>query len=767
LAVETNLRIVAPGMAVRIAVRVALVELSSQGSDMHERLCSTIRNRLGLAAVPVGDKIGRLYIATDQPFETAQFDGDDWTAKVADSGDPTRYLTLESEEGRNLIPTLIERALQVRLARKTRLWSLDSARILYEPRPFVQRDGVRGFRRFEISTEFIEGIGVGVAVDLGSAFFSTESVAYYFAGDVDESESQRRQRGFNDLTGRQQGQKGTLLYDTGQRRTKCYFVDAPSGSTCGRTPPIRAKGKTFDSLIDYYRQTYPTLPVNEGSMAVRVSFVGLERSQWVAGDRLSIRIMNDDLPRSLRSVDKIPPHERKRLIQTFWDLAGDDPLDRVAAGMLPGFWRPDSDRVHHCQFPQLEFGANQVLRPPSIQPGSIKQHFKDRRRALHQHGCYHVPPTSPRTLYGLCPADIQTEAKQYLADLVRNINRWAGLRLQNSLVEYNTITDAAIKLRKQARQGAALFVLDSEPTSYFEAAFQLPNWRIKRLTQNTLKDHYKSLKEGSIDRRSGAESYAEGRRKWDSYVAMGTYDVLQQIDAIAWRISDLGPFEAVLAIDVGHDRKHMAASILVARDAARSPNFTIRSFVVDKPDSKHEAINRRLLADLLVSLMKPLFPMGSDPLASLLVLRDGLWLGDERSGVSDALSRLEAAGCCMSLTSVSYGELHKSTQKSFRIWSVDEKGRVENPDEGTAIQLSGSRFLLATTGRNTLTMGTADPLLVVSKEGVNACQMVDVVFAGCQLNWSSPSKAQRLPAVFKRTDEDLETRFAQDVRKIA
>jgi hypothetical protein len=95
------------------------------------------------------------------------------------------------------------------------------------------------------------------------------------------------------------------------------------------------------------------------------------------------------------------------------------------------------------------------------------------------------------------------------------------------------------------------------------------------------------------------------------------------------------------------------------------------------------------------------------------------------------------------------------TQKSFRMWTVDDRDRVENPDEATAVQLSHSRFLLATTGRNTLTMGTADPLLVVASDHGRGAQLAAVVFAGCQLNWSSPSKAQRLPAVFKRTDEEL------------
>jgi hypothetical protein len=56
---------------------------------------------------------------------------------------------------------------------------------------------------------------------------------------------------------------------------------------------------------------------------------------------------------------------------------------------------------------------------------------------------------------------------------------------------------------------------------------------------------------------------------------------------------------------------------------------------------------------------------------------------------------------------------------------------------------------------------------VVSTDGTPVSDLARVAFAAAQLNWANPSKSQRLPMVFKRTDEDLESRYAQDIRKIA
>src|SRR5262249_9772928 len=156
---------------------------------------------------------------------------------------------------------------------------------------------------------------------------------------VPKDEQQRRSRIFMTMTKRQMGQKGTLLYDTGRSHHKCYFEQAPEGVTCGGTEKIRIKGRTYESLFAYYRANYPTLAVTDDTPAVKVSFVGLGKPQWVAADRLTARVMNEDLPGALSSVDKIAPASRYEVLQEFWKRLEDKPLGLVAAGFEKGYWR--------------------------------------------------------------------------------------------------------------------------------------------------------------------------------------------------------------------------------------------------------------------------------------------------------------------------------------------------------------------------------------------------------------------------------------------
>ena len=76
---------------------------------------------------------------------------------------------------------------------------------------------------------------------IGTAFFTTRSLDYFFDPEVSDVEYRRRRGWFDRLTDRQSGQKGTLLYDNGRTRTKCYFEDAPHGVT-GTGVPTPTEG---------------------------------------------------------------------------------------------------------------------------------------------------------------------------------------------------------------------------------------------------------------------------------------------------------------------------------------------------------------------------------------------------------------------------------------------------------------------------------------------------------------------------------------------
>jgi hypothetical protein len=75
--------------------------------------------------------------------------------------------------------------------------------------------------------------------------------------------------------------------------------------------------------------------------------------------------------------------------------------------------------------------------------------------------------------------------------------------------------------------------------------------------------------------------------------------------------------------------------------------------------------------------------------------------------------------------------------------------------------------LLCTTGSATLQKVTADPVLLVGRgDRLPMDRIADHFFSSAQHNYSSPGVAQRLSAGLKRTDEELEARGAQEIRRI-
>ncbi|MDP9350111.1 MAG: hypothetical protein M3P51_00990 [Chloroflexota bacterium] len=767
--IETNIRVVNPGSRLYVPVRRVEVAGPHLTPDLLERACGSLRHRHGLAAVRAPGEGVCLLVAATAPVEPVCVEQEEWELELRDSGLPAERLALTDPHGPDLVAPLVERALEARLARSTEMWTLDSPRIWYEPRPFQVDDGVAAYHRYEVSVSYIEGVGVGIALDVGTAFFTEQTLAYYFDDTVSEEERRHRQARFAALAGRQEGQKGTLLYDNGRTRVKCYLESAPEGVTCATTGRIRVKGESYASLLEYYRRNYPRLRVDGAARAIRVSFPGVSRPQYVAADRVWARVMNDDVPDSLGSVDKLEPAARRTLIQAFWSRLGPNPLGRVAPGLRPGFWRPGEDRTLRLAMPTLTFGGDRCLLPPAEPtPEAYRAHYRRRLELLESEGCFRVPPTLERTLYCAYPCRVEAQARRLAEDLAGTVERLCGRTVSVELVGYNSVDGAVRVLRDGVRSGAALFVLDAEPTAYHDVAFGLADWRVKRVTQQMLHKHYRYLTQGVWDRRTRSLSEGRGRARWRDFVLLNALDILQLLDVVPYRADQLGPYEAQLVIDVGHDRRHTAVSLLIARDGASCPDFLIVSDVQHKADHHHEEINPVLLADHVSGVFDGAMRGCSDAIGSLLVIRDGRFYGSETQGIDTALGRLVERGHIGPDARVDFVELHKDTLKSIRVWEVEEgTDAVTNPLEGTAVRLGGSRLVAASTGSATLHQGTAEPYLLTAN---GRCPSLEdaalATFGSAQLNWSSPRVAQRHALPLKRTDEELTARAAQEIRRL-
>jgi hypothetical protein len=689
---------------------------------------------------------------------------------IQDAGEPAFELRGTDAASRELLATLIERALTIQVQHNTKLWRMRSWRTWYEPKPFERRDGVSAFQRYDISTSWVDDEGVVVSVGVGTAFFTTETLAYFFDPNLSASERSQRRDLFDRLTQRQQQRKkGTLLYRNGKSITKCYFVDAPEGMTCATTGLIRIANKSYGSLLEYYRDVNPNLQVDDSDVVVRVSFPGLDGGGvYVAAKLLVARIMNDNVPERLKSVDKLPPDIRRNKVETFWQQLGRQPFGRGVPGPTVGLWQPKPEKVHQLTMPDLMFGKGARLIAPSDAGSNFSENYRQRMSMLETHGCYYVPPTTERTIYYALPNSIpQNTRQQLIDDLTKKINGLAkGPVLSSIPVLYSSISDAVSQLRKY-EAGAVIFILNDEPNAYHEVAFQLDGWRVKRITSRVLLSKYQEMQNGSNRRDgNGRSDPQKGRNRWRDFIVENALDVLQLLDVIPYRVTQLGPYDAILVIDVGEDRRYQAVSLLVMRNQGLIPECIIVRHVVPKPDIHSEAINPVILGDLMLEIVNRGIRTTRDPLQSILIVRDGKTVDREPDGYAEGITKIQAAKKLTENARIDIVDVHKDTLRHLRFWDVTESNAV-NTLEGTVLKLDADTVLIATTGVSTLHQGTANPLLIVGNGRCsNILDAAQAIFAACQLNWSSPKMSQRLPLPLKVTDEELAARLAQEIRRI-
>lgn len=766
--IETNIRLVYPGSNLYLWTRQIHLDGPHVTHDLVEKACGQLRWRHGLVAIPHVSNPHSLLVVARNPVPDIHLESDEWELNATDTGQPEQQITWDSPNGPSILALLVERIFLTQIETRTNLWRLDSNSIWYEHSPFIQEDGIAVYQRYEIGTMPIDNEGIGISVDVGTAFFSSENLAYFFDGGGDVDERKRREELFLRLTGRQDGQKGTLLYDNSRSKVKCYFESAPPGMTCATTGSMLVKKKHYNSLLEYYRAEYPALPVSESTPVVRVSFKGIEHPQPVAADRVYVRVMNDSIPESLKSVDKIPPEDRREIVlKRFWPLLEPDPLGKHAPQLCTGFWHPRADQILQFKIPELMFGKQRILSAPTSADAALyNDNYRHRLSMLKQAGCYRVPPNIARTIYCAFPMRLGDKPAQQLAsDLTRVINGWIGKNIQIQLLPYDSVDNAIEQLKDTQASGMVIFVLNTQPRAYFQAAYQLAGWRIKRITEEVLYEHYGYLTKGIWKpKKKDYDQYA-GKSRWQGFINMNALDVIQQLDVIPFRINQAGPYEAQLIIDVGRDKRHFALSLLIARPSDKSPDFHLISHVFPKTDKQREGINPVALQEAMVELLRER-PRRFDPIGSLLVMRDGQVVDGEPEGFDEGIAELAKIGLISPDVCIDWVEIHKDTLKYIRMWNITDEGKIENPLIGTAILLNNNMIVMATTGSPTLHQGTAEPVLIVSDGRCKdlygaACAH----FEGSQLNWSSPNVAQKLHIGLKRTDEDLKARDTQEIRR--
>jgi len=758
--IETNIFLIRGGVNISMKTNKVLVRAQNLSHELIQKVCNKLQHSSLVPALPYRiDKDWTIIIPASRAVTKGKFEGEDWVVEIENGGNGP-LLQFCNNQDHFLLASLIERGLLIEIKKKTELWNFDSPRMWYEPKPFMNSGDINAFRRYEISVFPLENVGMGVCINVGTAFFSSLSVAGY----IGNGNGELRKR-FEHLSNRQNGQKGTLIYDTGLGKYKCYFEEYLEGVTCESTGLMRIRGKTYDNLFVYCKQRHPSMSINPSDPVAKVSFVGIKNAQPVPANRLHLRLMNDVLPRKLSQVDKISPDDRGKLIISVmkglkWCISEQDHLH-----VVDKLWIPQNEAIIHFNPPSLEFGNGQFFTGPNkLSVDEYRLYFRNRMKLLNQYGCYYVPPQIERKIYFALPTQTAKEvAERLVVDITRQIARWTNKPIENEIIRYDSIQQLVSVLHSRSSSGMSIVVFDDhDPTTYFNLSYDLKQWRIKRITSQELSKQCSRL---NCINSNGHDGVPKELRDWQSFTILNALDVLQKLDCIPWRVENTSNYEAQLVIDVGQDRRYFALSILICRYKNARPDFMLETITKQKIDVKSETINRLALRDGILEIFRRISRHSYQPLKSMLILRDGRESGQEFEGVEEAHTLLEQENIFVKNATVHVVDFHKQTLKGARLWSNLDGARC-NAIEGTAILFDQNTLLLNNTGIATLHQGTVDPLLLVARSNHVDMRMVGLfVNATSQLNWSNPRVAQRLPLPLKRTDDELNDRYAQEVRR--
>jgi hypothetical protein len=739
--------------------------------ELRASVCSKLRHRHGIVAVPSPFESSEILILGRNRLPVYQLHDKNWRADLHDTGNEVR-LRPESEDDQQVFADLLERSLVVAFEQSCGYWRLSQTlRNWYAEEPIAAVDGVEVISRMSFSTVRLGNPGVGIVFDAGYLNRTQLTVADFFDPSLSSAERSRRRRDFDRFRNRAERRKGTLLYMTYEQVVPvCYFERFADGVTCGTTGPVMRE----DSLFDYCRERYPKLSLKRDDLVAYVSFPGLHTQVPVPAKWLRLRVMTDEEQsyRGLGQFKTLTPNQRHEATVKGWELSQVvvERLMGCEAGV--GLWSPPPERCELLPCPELQFGKGRTVVPPKEATSSeYGRYYRERLEKLKGGGLYYYPAAVERKLFLITPkkADGWTPELQtaFIADFGKVIQDIAGSRFSITEVredDPDRIVEALGKIaHSQGDAGTAVIVFDervASGASYYLLAHGLKGWNLKRLTRGQVIRKWQGRQQGRT-----AEDRKKADRRWLDMVTLSVLDTLDQMEAIPWRLADW-PYEACLAIDVGEGRRHFAMSLLICRADDRQPSFVRISESWPKGDHQRETINPVILRDKILQLFNIYEDPGFTALNSILFLRDGRLCGEEEGAITEAIDRLQQKDLLAQDVSADFVEVHKKSMKHLRMWMPQDRGRV-NILEGQAIYLDGEVALLSCTGATTLPgTATADPCVLVLRQGQDIRRAAKAFFALAQLNYSSPNKAQRYAHPIRDTDSRLQQRMAEDMRGI-
>ena len=773
LSKSTFTRIVKSGKNLTMEVQIIRLRNHDNLSGKQiQTICSALGNHHNIAATPYrinGMQAIAVNARVNIPCNSKQVENNrkEMLTVDFDFSPAESTLRFSNPSHRQMLADLYVRNLVIRV-NNTKIYkriSSDSHRIFYVKEAFRKERDIGAFQRFALSDVIIDEVGIGVNVEASTAFFSLKSVAQYYKDGKQERLFELMDRmSLNTNSSSNQGRerRGTLTFYAPNRIQTCYFEKIVFGETCGSPYPNTIEGVRYENLTEYYKKHKGYISDND-PVAV-VSFRELSNVR-VPANKLYVRVFNDKLPRELVNVDKIEPEFREKDINLFWDSIGKNPNGNDFNDFEENrFYKPSSDRSGIIKLPGLMFGKNSksqnviLAAPHRLSINAYRNHFQNRKRYLDRYGCYHVPPTIEQEIHFPFPqsANLSETLKDRLAsDVCIKVGKLTNSDIDYRLHDYNNHIEAAYTLKQETEDetGMTVFTFNSRsPASYYQISSELSDWGLKRLTVKELRRKYNDLQRGK-------------KNKWDAYIDLIAYDVIQEMNCVPWVLTRKLNYNIHLAIDVSEKFRYYNLSLMVQNEDMPFPiliNNTYR-----KTDDYRETINAEFLEDGIRSILEDAKHRIGDTLNSknMLIYRDGKDCEKEFLTIQKIIPNLIDTGLRNTDLEWDFVEYRKSMMQNLRIYDSN-KGKAERALEGSYFDVHTNDWtIITTTGAATVRQGTPKPISVKNTfTNGDLSKIREDLFLTSQYNFSSPSVAQRLSQPLKKADEELQKKMAEEVK---
>lgn len=759
MSLETNIRIIKGLGDNKITCRRIAYESGTPTVELAQKVCSKLRNKYKIPAVPTPCVENEILVPDCFSFDLTEIKGDCWIVNITDK-EKCLQLSLDDEDDLNTIASIIEKAVSLGFETSRNFWRIsNSIRKWYGFKAIHKFNGIEKMPEITFSAIPIPGVGVGISMDCHSLLRSEMFVSDFFDQSISDSELKKRKSQFDRLSMRQEGCKGTLLYSLRNRyQNICWFDRFEEKKDCSTVRPIIIGGDRYESLYDYYRSFHPTIEIEKTDSVAYVSFPNLSEPKAVLAKLLRLRISNEQFKKQFT----IPPDRRKQIITTAWKKINLEFLNKMNVEIGDGFWSPTESEHEQLSCPTLLFGNDRVINPPSNQRRRAYQdYYYERINELMNGNIYYMDDVLPNEIYVVTPKskDWPDELqKKFIESISRNLKKITSKDFLVYQIRANTHQEIIDSLSSND-PSSAIIVFDEfndDKSTYYLLSNSLSNWKIKRIRKGTVLNKCSGLLSRNDEK---------SENQWQSMIFLTLMKALDRMGAIPWRVDSAG-YDCTLVIDVGRSRRYFALSLMVSRNNEMMPDFLRIPRSFHKTDHNKEEINKEILRDKILEVFKETKMKKFDPFSSVLVMRDGVFIGEELSAIDEAFSMLREQGFFVDHPIIDKVECHKTNRSNVRFWNT-HNSKIENVLEGHALYLNESTSIVSCTGAASIPKNsTADPIMLKALDGADIRRINHCFFALSQLNYLSPSKAYKFPQPLKEVDDILKYRQSIDMRNL-